>query len=41
MLEMLKENIVSAQHDIDVEKDFKNKTLFAQELRPTIDKWIS
>jgi hypothetical protein len=36
---LLEENRGSTLHDTDVGKDFLNKTSFAQELRPTVDKW--
>lgn len=36
---MLEENTGHAIDDTDVGKDFLNKTPFAQELKPTIDKW--
>lgn len=38
MLKLLEENIVSALPDISVRKDTLNRTSFAQQLRPRIDK---
>lgn len=38
-LELPEANADSTLHDISVQKDFLNRTQFAQELRPTDDKW--
>lgn len=37
-LKLPEENIGSALHDRGVGKDFLNRTSFAQELRPPVDK---
>lgn len=42
MLKLLEENIGNTLQDIGIEKDFlKNRTPFAQKLRPAINKWAS
>lgn len=38
-LKPIEENIGNPQHDITVGKEFPNRTLISQELRPIIDKW--
>lgn len=37
-LKLPEEIITSILHDTDIEKEIMNKTLFAQELKPTTDK---
>lgn len=38
-LKQLEENMDSVLHDIGVGMDFLNRILFAQELKPKINKW--
>lgn len=40
-MELLEENIPSTKQDTGVGEDFLNRTPFAQELRPAIDKQLA